>query len=258
MKREKDKVLDPQEVMERIATAGKPVVAGIEEKDVKHWATIYIMGRGYRVPADLTILTAIEYAGYKFIRGCGCREGFCGACSTVYRLEGDYKLHTGMACQTRVEDGMYLVQIPFTPAVKAAYDINKEEYKVNVFFKYYPELARCISCNTCTKSCPQGLQVMDYIQAAIKGDFKKVADESFDCIQCGLCALRCPAEIVQYNVAQLGRRMYGKYGGREPEHLIERIREIDAGAFNQEMDEITSLDRAELEKRYAERRREAD
>jgi heterodisulfide reductase subunit C len=255
--KEEVKKLNPMEVMERIATASRPIVAGVEDKDVKHWVTIYIMGRGYKVPADLTILTAIEYAGYKFIRGCGCRQGFCGACSTVYRKKGEYKLQTGMACQTRVEDEMYLVQIPFTPAEKAVYDISKEEYEVSTIFKHYPEAARCVSCNTCTKACPQDLEVMDYVQAAIKGDFEAVANGSFDCIQCGLCAIRCPSEIVQYNMAQLARRMYGRYGsGPEPEHLIKRIKEIKKGKFNKEMDEITSLKKEKLEKLYAERERE--
>ena len=43
---------------------------------------IYIMGRHYQVPEGLTILTALEYCGYRMIRGCGCRAGFCGACAT--------------------------------------------------------------------------------------------------------------------------------------------------------------------------------
>ena len=245
-------------IMERIAEASKSITTGVDEKDVKHWVTIHIMGRGYKVPADLTILTAIEYAGYKFIKGCGCRQGFCGACSTVYRSKGEYKLKTGMACQTRVEDGMYLVQIPFTPAEKPPYDINKEEYDVSTIFKFFPEVARCVSCNTCTKACPQDLEVMDYIQAIIRGDFKLTANESFDCIQCGLCAIRCPSEIVQYNVAQLARRMYGRYNSPEPENLKERLKEIKEGKFNKEMEKITSLSRKELEKLYAEREREAD
>ncbi len=245
-------------IMDRIAEASKSITTGVDEKDIKNWVTIYIMGRGYRVPADLTILTAMEYAGYKFIRGCGCRQGFCGACSTVYRRKGEYKLETGMACQTRVEDGMYLVQIPFTPAEKAIYDISKEEYNINVFFKYYPELARCVSCNTCTKACPQDLEVMDYVQAALKGDFEGITEDSFDCIQCGLCAIRCPAEIVQYHIAQLGRRMYGRYDNPEPEHLEKRLKEIKKGKFDKEMDEIIHLNRKELEKLYAERKREPD
>lgn len=245
-------------IMERIAEAAKSITTGVDAKDIKHWVTIYIMGRGYKVPADLTILTAIEFAGYKFIRGCGCRQGFCGACATVYRKKGEYKLQTAMACQTRVEDGMYLVQIPFVPAEKASYDVGKENYAVSVFLKYYPEVAKCVSCNTCTKACPQGLEVMDFVQAAIKGDFEAVAEKSFDCIQCGLCAMRCPSEIVQYHIAQLGRRMYGRYGNPEPEHLKKRLVEIEEGKFSKEMDKITSVPREELEKIYAEREREPD
>ncbi len=253
-----DKKLDSKEIMDRIAEASRQVVSGVEDEEVENWVTIYIMGRAYEVPADLTILTAMEYAGYKFVRGVGCRQGFCGACSTVYRKKGEYKLQTGMACQTRVEDEMYLVQIPFVPAEKPSYDLTEHEYDVNVLFEYYPELARCVSCNTCTKACPQDLEVMDYVQAAIKGDFKGLAEESFDCIQCGLCAIRCPSEIVQYNIAQLGRRLYGRYDSPEPEHLKKRLEEIEEGKFDKEMKEITELSREELERMYAERKREED
>ena len=67
--------------------------------------TVYIMGKQYDVPEGLTIQKALEYAGMRLLRGCGCRGGFCGACGTVYRTEGDYKLKVALACQTVVEDG---------------------------------------------------------------------------------------------------------------------------------------------------------
>ena len=38
---------------------------------------IYIMGKQYQVPATLTIMKALEHAGYQYIRGCGCRGGVC-------------------------------------------------------------------------------------------------------------------------------------------------------------------------------------
>ena len=76
---------------------------------------IYIMGKRYEVPRNLTIMKAMEYAGLRFIRGCGCRGGFCGACGTVYRIKGDYKLKAGLACQQVVEEDMYLTQMPFFP-----------------------------------------------------------------------------------------------------------------------------------------------
>lgn len=246
------------EIMERIAESTGSLTTGVDAKDIEHWVTIYIMGRGYRVPADLTIMTAMEFAGYKLIRSCGCRQGFCGACATLFRREGEYKLESALACQEKVENGMYLVQIPFAPAEKAVYDIAGEDYAYSVFSKHYPEVSRCVSCNTCTKSCPQDLEVMDYVQAAIKGDFEALTEASFDCIQCGLCAVRCPAEIVQYHVAQLGRRMYGRYGSPEPEHLKSRLGELKEGKFDKALGELVSASTEKLEELYAARERESD
>ena len=245
-------------IMDRIADSSKAFTTGIDEKDIKYWVKIYIMGKAYNVPAGLTIMQAIEFAGYRFIRSAGCRAGFCGACATVYRKAGEYKIQTAMACQTRVEDEMFLVQIPFAPADKAVYDIDKEQYNVNVLLKHYPELARCVACNTCTKACPQDLEVMDYIQDAKRGDFEAIADKSFDCIQCGLCAMRCPAELIQYHIAQLARRMYGHYGTQEPEHLNERLKEIKKGKYKNGWDKLLKANAKELRKMYVERERESD
>ena len=46
---------------------------------------IFLMGKQYEVPSNLTIMKAMEYAGYQLIRGCSYRKGFCGACATLYR-----------------------------------------------------------------------------------------------------------------------------------------------------------------------------
>jgi len=237
-------------VMDRVREASKAVITGVDEKDIKHWVEIHIMGKAYDVPADLTMMQAIEYTGYRLVRSCGCRAGFCGACSTVFRRKGEYKLQTAMACQTRVEDGMFLVQIPFSPAEKPLCNIKKEKYASSVLLKYFPEIARCVSCNTCTKSCPQDLQVMDYVQAALKGDFQAVAEGSFECIQCGLCAIRCPAEIVQYHMAQFARRMYGRYGTPREKHVEKRVREIKKGKFDEEFDRVMDLSMDELKGIY--------
>jgi heterodisulfide reductase subunit C len=245
-------------IMDRIAAANRIATTGIDTKDIEHWITIYIMGRAYKVPADLTLLSAMEYAGYKFVHSVGCRQGFCGACATIYRKSGDYKLHADLACQTRAEDGMYLVQIPFSPAEKASYDLKKESYSPGVLLKFYPEVSRCVSCNTCTKACPQDLEVMDYVQAALRGDFEALAEDSFDCIQCGLCAIRCPAEIVQYHVGQLGRRMYGRFGMGVPEHLQKRVEQIEKGQFKKALDAMLACSDEELRKKYTEREKEPE
>ncbi|HDT14386.1 MAG TPA: 4Fe-4S dicluster domain-containing protein [Candidatus Aminicenantes bacterium] len=241
--------------MERVRNASRSVISGVEDKDIEHWVHIHIMGKTYRVPADLTIMQAIEFAGYRMVRSCGCRAGFCGACSTVYRREGEYKLRTAMACQTRVEDGMYLVQIPFSPAVKPHYDLAKEAYEASAIMAHFPDIARCVSCNTCTKSCPQDLQVMDYVQAALRGDFKAVAEGSFECIQCGLCAIRCPAEIVQYHMAQFVRRMYGRNGTPLETNLKKRIQELEERAFDEEFQRVMGLGEKDLREIYTEQQR---
>jgi len=208
--------------------------------------TIFVMGEAYQVPKDLTIMKAMEYAGFKFIRGCGCRGGFCGACGTVFRTKDSYKLKVGLACQTVVEDGMYLTQIPFYPANKKQYDIAREPANTQVLVRFYPEIMRCIACNSCTKICPQDIDVMGYINAAIRGDIEKVADMSFDCIMCGLCATRCPAEIVHYNVGLLARRLYGAKVQKKSPHLAERMKEIKAGKFEPGLDKLCKMTEAEL------------
>ena len=195
-------------------------------------------------------MKAMEYAGYRYIRGSGCRAGFCGACATVYRKEGEYKLHADLAFQTTVEDGMDLVQLPFTPANKAIYDLEKIRVDDKTLVNFYPEIARCVSCNTCTKACPQELDVMDYIQASLRGDVAKAAELSFDCIQCGLCAMRCPEEIAHYHVAQLARRLYGKYIAPRAKHLEKRVKEIEEGRFDKDMKKMMKMSIEELRKLY--------
>lgn len=220
--------------------------------------SVYIMGKEYKVPSNLTIMTAMEYAGFQIKRGAGCREGFCGACATVYRTKDDYKLKADLACQTKVEDGMYLAQLPFVPAQKSTYDIDELKPAVGTFQSLYPETFKCVSCNTCTKACPQDIEVMEYVQAIIREDLEKAADLSFDCIMCGLCAMRCPSEIAQYNVAILARRLYGKYLVPKAEHLKKRIEEIENGKWVKEVEELMSLSREELKEKYENRDIEED
>lgn len=211
---------------------------------------VYLAGEKLQVPEGSTIIMALEYAGFQIKRGVGCREGYCGACATVYREKGDYKLKGGLACQTVVTDGMAITQIPFVPAEKPVYDINELTPDVSSFIKIFPSVFRCVSCNTCTKACPQEIQVMDYIQAIIRGDLARAANLSFDCIRCGLCALRCPAEIVQYNNATLAQRLYGRYLALESKEVKTRVKEVEDGKFNNEMKDLKNMNKEELSKVY--------
>jgi formate hydrogenlyase subunit 6/NADH:ubiquinone oxidoreductase subunit I len=217
---------------------------------------IYIMGKKYEVPETLTIMKAMEYAGYKYIRGCGCRGGVCGACSTVYRKPGDYKIYTGLACQTVVEPEMYLTQLPFYPANRANYSFEELTGAPEEIFALYPELFRCVACNACTKVCPMDVEVMDYIAALKRGDIAEAARISFDCIQCGLCASRCYGELPQYHIAQLARRVYGNYLTPKAEHLKTMVANIQAGRFTECIDKLKASDTETLKKTYQEREME--
>jgi formate hydrogenlyase subunit 6/NADH:ubiquinone oxidoreductase subunit I len=230
-------------------------------KDIEEKAgtvEVFIMGKSYKVPAGLTIMKALEYAGYKYVRGCGCRAGFCGACSTIYRKEDEQKLGFDLACQKVVEDKMYLVQLPFVPASKAEYDIEKITPRESTIMEIYPEIARCVSCNTCTKSCPQDIEVMKYIQRAVRGEISKCAEISFDCIQCGLCAMRCPADIKHYHVSQLARRLRGKYLDIKSKNLASRLKEIENRKYDSEIEKIIKMNDEEIMELYKNRKIEAE
>jgi len=214
---------------------------------------IYIMGKRYDVPPSLTIMKAMEYAGYKLIRGVGCRGGFCGACATVYRLADDYKLQIGLACQSMVESGMHLTQIPFYPAPRAQYNISEIDATFGSLVSLYPELLRCLGCGSCTKVCPQDLDVKDIMAYAMRGNIAAVADKSFDCIMCGLCVSRCPAEEMQYNIFILARRLYGRYMAPRAEHVQKRIEEIEAGQYDEELTRMKELSDADLRQMYNQR-----
>ncbi len=214
---------------------------------------IYVMGKYYQVPEGLTILTALEYCGYRMIRGCGCRAAFCGACGTIYNFKNDPTLRYALACAKLVEPDMYLTQIPFFPASKPSYDLEKMEPTGEQLLKVYPETLTCFGCNNCTKTCPQDLKVMWFMSDAMRGDIKEMANKSFDCVMCGLCAARCPQGLVPYNVALLARRLYGRYLTPKSQHLEDRITEIEAGKFDAELAELEKMDIAALGRRFDER-----
>jgi heterodisulfide reductase subunit C len=217
---------------------------------------IFIMGKKYDVPSTLTIQKAFEYAGYLLIRGCGCRGGICGACATVYRMPGSPKIHVGLACQTVVEPNMYLTMVPFFPANRAIYDIEELEPDAKSLMNIYPELSKCMGCNTCTKSCPMDIPVMEYVSAALRGEVERVAELSMPCVMCGICASRCPAELGQYNIAILCRRLTSRHLQPKAAHVQEMLQRIAAGRYADPLDNLMTTDLETLRKLYVERQME--
>ena len=217
---------------------------------------IFIMGKRYMVPSTLTIQKAFEYAGYQLIRGCGCRGGICGACATVYRMPGSPKISVGLACQTVVLPNMYLTMVPFFPANRAVYNLEELKPDAQTLLKYYPELAKCMGCNTCTKSCPMEISVMEYVSAALRGDVEKAADISMSCVMCGICASRCPAELGQYNIAIMCRRITGRHIWPQAKHVEDMVEKINSHRYDKALDQLMSADLETLRKLYVDRQME--
>jgi ferredoxin len=220
---------------------------------------IYIMGREYMVPETLTIMKAVEYAGYTYIRGCGCRGGICGACATFYRYLGDYRLKAGLACQTVAEENMVIMQLPFFPSNRPDYDLDGIKGSLHEELRrLYPEVFKCVGCGTCTRTCPMDIDVMDYIALMKRGDLKGAALKSFDCVLCGLCAARCPAQISQFTAAMFVRRIYGKHILPGAAHLKKRVEEVKSGKYERMLAELAGKKADEIKKLYVEREREPD
>lgn len=217
---------------------------------MQQMVNVFVMGKKYEVPSSLTIMTALEYAGYKFIRGCGCRNGFCGACGTIYRIQGDRELHYCLACSTQVQDNMYITMLPFFPTIKERYNIEEIRPDETVMMKTYPEIYSCIGCNSCTNACTQDLDVMQYIAYAQRAEYEKCAEESFDCVMCGICSARCPAGISHPQVALLARRLNGKYIAPKCEHLAKRVEEIKEGKCEEAIRANMALSDAAIRELY--------
>ncbi|MDO4298607.1 MAG: 4Fe-4S dicluster domain-containing protein [Lachnospiraceae bacterium] len=217
---------------------------------MENLVNVYFYGKRYQVPADLTIMNAMEYAGYKLVRGCGCRHGFCGACATIYRIKGKNELKTCLACQTQVQEGMYVASLPYFPTDKRTYDIQEIRPTEQIMMELYPEIYSCIGCNACTKACTQGLKVMQYIAYAQRGEFEKCAEASFDCVGCGVCSSRCPAGISHPMVGLLARRLTGKYIAPESEHVNKRVKEINHGEYDDLIEQIMQKPITEMQELY--------
>ena len=211
---------------------------------------VYIMGKKYAVPEELTIMAAMEYAGYQLVRGCGCRNGFCGACAAIFRIKGNTELQVCLACQKQVENDMYLATLPFFPLVKKNYKLKDIEPTKQIMMQLYPEIYSCIGCNACTKSCTQELNVMQYIAYTQRADYEQCAEESFDCVMCGVCSARCPAGISHPQVALLARRLTGTYLAPKSAHLADRVQEINRGDFRELMEGLMNKPIDEMKELY--------
>jgi Na+-translocating ferredoxin:NAD+ oxidoreductase RnfC subunit len=188
--------------------------------------------------------------GYRFIHGVGCRGGLCGACAFVGRVEGQDQSIPGLACQTIVEDGLHIMMMSSYPIMRAKHILQGKGATYQTVREAYPEILRCMGCNTCTRLCPQDLPVMDLISAAFRNEFARICQDSFDCILCGLCASRCPADIAPFNILLYARRLSGLHLTPPSHNAARRVEELDAGKFEPELDRLMKASKEEMEEAF--------
>ena len=91
----------------------------------------------------------------------------------------------------------------------------------------YPEIYSCVGCNACTKSCTQGLNVMQYIAYAQRGEYEKCAEESFRLRDVRRMFFALPRRNLPSRRSRCWRAdSTGKYLAPKREHLDERVEEI--------------------------------
>ena len=112
------------------------------------------------------------------------------------------------------------------------------------------ELSRCIRCNACRDVCPACTCEHCIFDNPKSGASQKVAADSFEENMCGCCSSRCPAGISHPQVAELARRLNGKYIQPESKHLTERVEEIDEGKCEELIRNLMKKQLSEIKELY--------
>lgn len=207
---------------------------------------IEVDGAAYPVPEGITVIQAMWWIGRPMIHGVGCLGGVCGACPITYRLPDQLASKTGLACQTAVREGMAISFIPSDTSKKALALLPAESPTQKTLFQYYPETRRCTACRACSAVCPQEIDVMGGVRAAINGDLATVAEKFTTCVMCGLCAAVCEVQIRPHRVGMYARRLTGAFYPKEPTGLLHRIEEVRSGKYDAEWRELLSGDLSAL------------
>jgi len=195
--------------------AGKPTVE------------VELAGTRHTVPAGVTVLMALWYAGQETVHGAGCLGGACGACTVSWRLPDSPATHTGLGCQAVVEDGMAVTLLPIDPPDKPRYRMAEIDDPAEALFTIYPETRRCTLCDACTQVCPQDIPVRQTVRQMMNKEFGPVAPAFDECIMCGLCALVCEVNIAPNLLGLYARKAVAKAVPAPPElaRAMEAVRE---------------------------------
>ena len=226
--------------------------------------TIEVDGASHSVPAGITLIQAMWRLGRVMIHGVGCLGGVCGACPVMIRLKvgpgaegydlqgvvevkhanhgapipNQMESKTALACQTPVQAGMAVTFLPSDQSIKAIAPLPMTAPDRQTLFKFYPETKRCTACRACTSVCPQGIDVMGGVRAAINGELSATAEKFTSCVMCGLCATVCEVRIRPHRVGMYARRLSAAFYPKEPTQLLKRIDEIGSGKYDAEWSQM--------------------
>jgi len=148
------------------------------------------------------------------------------------------------------EDGMDIQQLVYFPATHKGVGISELKPKLSDLLSIHPELPKCLGCYTCTKSCPQEIQVGEAMAAVLRDEWKLAYEISFECIMCGMCTSRCPAELSPHQILMVVRRLYGRDTIPTPDYLNSRLEEIRDGVFAKELGELRTMDSEAIRARF--------
>jgi succinate dehydrogenase/fumarate reductase-like Fe-S protein len=207
--------------------------------------TITVDDTPHTVPEGLTVVQAMWHMGREIVHDVGCLGGACGACTISIRFPGRFDNQCKLACQTLVSEGMTISFLPPDTSRKVLTPLPDTEATGQELFKYYPETRRCVACRACSMVCPIGIDAMGGVRAAIMGQHKDVAEKFEACVMCGLCAAVCGSGIQPHRVGAFTRRFTGAFFEKEATYLLDRIKEIASGQYQDEWNTLLSSDENE-------------
>ena len=135
---------------------------------------IYLYGKKYAVPSNLTIMRAMEYAGYQLKRGCGCP-----LVKQPYDIE---KVSVNESIMMQLYPEIYSCIGCNACTNACTQELNVMQYiayaQRGEFEKCAEESFDCVMCGVCSSRCPAGISHPQVALLARRINGKYLAPES--------------------------------------------------------------------------------
>lgn len=202
---------------------------------------VNIDGREISAQPHQSIIEAFIQAGLPLSTGVGCMgQGVCGSCRVLVRNKDALEVHTALACETAVEDGMRVSFLDyFSTRDDHVYTLQEHDPWQGMahLSSVFPEATDCRHCGGCDAACPKGLDVQKGVNAAASGQLFEAAQIFEQCVMCDLCTLGCPEHIAPNHLGLYVRRTLATSTLR-PADLIYRLRQIENGELTVDISSV--------------------